>query len=200
MQETNKLLQTLGSLPSNYQEVLNWKASEKRIQVILIQFFGILLFIVFGLIFSFLAFSLGKLPTTGEFGIGISVLIFVVVLFAFILHELTHAFAMKIFGAKPIYGILWKSLMFYATSPGYSFRRNQYVVIALAPFIILSVLFIMGMWVLQGTFLVALIGICAVFNASGAVADLWITAIVLRYPKIAYVQDERDGIRVYLPK
>jgi len=32
------------------------------------------------------------------------------------------------------------------------------------------------------------------------VGDLWITTIVLRYPATAYVIDEKDGIRVFLPK
>jgi hypothetical protein len=53
---------------------------------------------------------------------------------------------------------------------------------------------------LQGTLWVILLGIVGIINASGAVGDLWITMIVLRYPTIAYIMDERDGIRVFLPK
>jgi hypothetical protein len=40
----------------------------------------------------------------------------------------------------------------------------------------------------------------AVVNGSGTIGDLWITAITLRYPEYAYIIDERDGIRVLLPK
>jgi hypothetical protein len=29
---------------------------------------------------------------------------------------------------------------------------------------------------------------------------MWITTIVLRYAATAYVMDERDGIRVFLPR
>ena len=116
------------------------------------------------------------------------------------LHELTHGMAMQIFGAKPKFGILWKGLMFYATSPEYAYHRNNYVVIALAPLIFISILAVLGIWLLQGTLWIALLGICGTLNASGAVGDMWITMIVLRYANTAYVIDERDGIRLFLPK
>jgi Putative zincin peptidase len=90
--------------------------------------------------------------------------------------------------------------MFYATSPGYAYRRNDYVVTALAPFVFLSTLFVLGMWLLQGTLWVALLGICGVLNAAGAIGDMWISMIVLRYPATALVMDERDGMRVFLPR
>ena len=61
----------------------------------------------------------------------------------------------------------------------------------------ISILVVLGMWSLQGTLWVALLGICGVINASGAIGDMWITAIVLRYPITAYVMDERDGVRVF---
>jgi hypothetical protein len=107
---------------------------------------------------------------------------------------------MRIFGARPKYGILWKGLMFYATSPGYAYHRNAYIVIALAPFVLISLLVILGMWALQGTAWVALLGICGTINASGAIGDLWITMMVVRYAAQAYVMDEREGTRVFLPK
>jgi hypothetical protein len=107
---------------------------------------------------------------------------------------------MSLFGAKPSYGVLWKSFMFYATSPGFAFRRNQYRLIALAPFVFISFLAVAGMVWLQGTLWVALLAICATINASGAIGDLWMTGIVLRYKPEAYVMDERDGIRVFVKK
>jgi hypothetical protein len=115
-------------------------------------------------------------------------------------HELPYGMAMQIFGEKPKYGIIWKVLMFYATSPEYAYHRNIYVVIALAPLIFISILVVMGMWLLQGTLWMAFLGICGVINASGAIGDMWITMIVLRYANTAYVMDERNGIRLFLPE
>jgi sterol desaturase/sphingolipid hydroxylase (fatty acid hydroxylase superfamily) len=174
--------------------------TEKRSRVITLNILGVLLFVIFGLIFSSLAVSLGKLPSQGEYGLSEIGLAFVGILLTFVLHELTHGLVMRIFGARPKYGILWKGMMFYATSPGYAYHRNNYVVIALAPFVFISILVVLGMWLLQGTLWVALLGICGIINASGAIGDMGITRIVLRYATTAFIMDERDGIRVFLPK
>jgi hypothetical protein len=127
-------------------------------------------------------------------------LVFAGILLTLVFHELTHGLVMQMFGARPRYGVIWKGLMFYATSPGFAFRRNDYIVIALAPFVFLSVLVVLGMWLFQGTAWITLLGICGTMNASGAIGDMWITMIVLRYPAFAYVMDERDGVRVFLPE
>jgi hypothetical protein len=199
MSETNIPILTSGSLPNDYNEVLYWRVTEKPIRVITLQILGLLFFVIFGSIFSSLAVSLGKLPLEGEFRFGLSEIgsVLVVVLLTFILHELMHGWVMQMFGARPRYGILWKQMMFYATSPGYAYRRNNYLVISLAPFVFISTLVVLGMWLLQGTMWVALLGICGIFNASGAIGDMWITMLVLRFSTTAYVMDERDGIRVF---
>jgi hypothetical protein len=202
METTKDQLPASGALPGDYQEVLSWKVTGKPMRVIILNVLGVILFVIFGVLFSSLAIGLGKLPLEGNFSFGLGEISLVVVGIGltFILHELTHGLIMKMFGATPKYGIIWKGLMFYATSPGYAYHRNNYAVIALAPFIFISVLVILGMWLLQGTAWVALLGICGIVNASGAVGDMWITIIVLRYAVTAYVMDERDGIRVLFSK
>ena len=199
MQTINDTIPASGALPENYQEVLSWKVTGKPIRVIALNIVGVILFVIFGIIFSSMAFGLGKMPSEGNFRLGLGEMGLAVagIVVTFVLHELTHGLTMQMFGASPKYGIIWKGLMLYATSPGYAYRRNNYVVIALAPFVFISVLVILGMWILQGTAWVALLAICGVVNASGAVGDMWITMIVLRYAATAYVMDERDGIRVF---
>lgn len=113
-----------------------------------------------------------------------------------ILHELAHGLVMRMCGAKPLYGVLWKQFMFYATCPGYGFRRNSYLLLALAPLAGISCLAVVGMFLLQGTNWVGLLVLCATINGCGAVGDMWIVTRVLRYPKSVYVVDERDGFRV----
>ena len=199
--QTDKI-PVMGAFPENYQEVLSWKVTGKPIRVIVLNIVGVILFVIFGMIFFSIAIRVGKLPSDGnlQFGLGEMGLAIAGIVVTFVLHELTHGLVMQLFGAKPKYGIIWKGLMLYATSPGYAYRRNNYVVIALAPFLFISALVVLGMWILQGTAWVALLAICGVVNASGAVGDMWITMIVLRYAATAYVMDERDGIRVFLPK
>jgi hypothetical protein len=90
-------------------------------------------------------------------------------------------------------------MMFYATSPGFAYPRSQFIAVALAPLVVLSLLAILGMVALAGTAWVVLFAFVATFNAAGAVGDMWITAVVLRYPPHAFVVDERDGVRIFLP-
>jgi hypothetical protein len=198
MKTINDQIPASGTLPDNYQEVLYWTITGKPMRVIAMNILGVFLFVIFGFIFSRLAFSLGKLPSEGKISLSLSTigLVLAGVLLTLGLHELTHGLAMQMFGAKPKYGIMWQGML-YATSPGYSYHRNNFVVIALAPFVFLSILFVLGMWLLQGTLWVALLGICGIFNAAGAIGDMWITTIALRYPPTAYVMDERDGMRVF---
>jgi hypothetical protein len=180
MPEIIAYIPTSGSLPNDYQEVLNWRVTGKPGRVVAVQILSVLALVIFAVLFFGLAVTLGKSPTQGKFGLGEIGAIFAGVLLALVLHELTHGLVMRMYGAKPKYGILWKGLMFYATSPGYAYRRNNYVVIALAPFVFISTLVVLGMWFLQGTLWVPLLGICGVFNASGAIGDMWMTMIVLR--------------------
>jgi hypothetical protein len=188
-----------GKLPDGYSEVLCWNITGKPIRVIGLQILGVFAFITFGLVFSAIVVNLGKIQSQMEirFGLVEMALSLGAILLTFVLHELTHGWTMQWFGAKPHYGILWKSMMFYATSPGYAYSRNNFIIISLAPFVLLSALATIGIWLVQGTLMVVLLGVCGVFNASGAIGDLWITLIALRYPATAYVMDERDGIRVF---
>lgn len=201
MSERNNASPTSESLPDGYQEVLYWSVTEKSSRVIILNIFGVLLLVLFGLVFSSLAVTLGKLPP-GVFELGLREIILVIltILLTLVLHELIHGLIMRISGARPKYGVLWNQMMFYATSPGYAFSRNTYVAIALAPFILISLFVVLGMWLLQGTLWVALLGVGGLFNASGSAGDMWITRIVLRYADSAYIMDERDGIRVFLPE
>lgn len=199
MQTINDTIPASGALPENYQEVFSWKVTGKPMRVIALNIVGVILFIIFGMIFSSIAISVGRMTSEGNFRLGLGEMGLAIagIVLTFVLHELTHGLTMQMFGASPRYGIIWKGLMLYATSPGYAYRRNNYVVISLAPFVFISVLVILGMWILQGTAWVALLAICGIVNASGAVGDMWITMIVLRYAATAYVMDERDGIRVF---
>ena len=128
----NNIVQTSGTLPDDYQEVLSWKLTGKPMRVIAVNILSVFLFVIFGRIFSWLAFNLGKLPSEGEISISLSMigLAFAGVVLTMGLHELTHGLAMRMFGASPKYGFIWKGLMLYATSPGYAYRRNNFVVIA----------------------------------------------------------------------
>ncbi|MBN1259107.1 MAG: DUF3267 domain-containing protein [Anaerolineae bacterium] len=194
-----------GAMSSNYRQVLYWRISEKRGRVILMNLLAIPLACLLGVGFLGLVLAFGRpfdidfesqTIMQGLIQLGLTV---IVALAVFPLHEGVHGLAMRIFGAHPKYGVMWQSLMFYATAPGHAFSRNSYLVIALAPFVILSLLAGGGIWLLAGSPSVFLPVFFGVINGSGAIGDLWICTIVLRYPAHARIIDERDGIRVLLP-
>lgn len=200
MIDTYTFTASQGPAPGDYRQVLHWTLKGKPLRSILLQILAIPVFILLGLAFARLAINIGKLPDNIEFGILEIGICLAGIVATIVLHELVHGLTMRRCGARPQYGVLWKQLMFYATSPGYGFRRNSYVLVALAPLVGLSCLAILGLFLLQGTVWVALFTLCAIVNGSGALGDLWLVSIALRYPKIAYVMDERDGIRVFMPK
>ncbi len=186
-----------GTLPNDYQQVLYYKM--RTMQTIVLQILSFPLFAIVGLFFINVAIRLGNLPSSLQFGLGEVALIAIGILLTLVLHELTHGWVMHIFGAKPRYGFLWKQAMLYTTTPNYAYRRNDYLLITLAPLFLLSILFILGIWIMHGTFWVPIFMICGTINASGSIGDIWISIIVLRYTATAYVMDERDGMRVFLP-
>lgn len=195
-----------GSFSGDYQQVLHWSLKEKPSRTIMIQLLLIPSTILFGFLFITIANLIGRQPfnfsrgtfnfgilEVGKAGIGLAGIVATIVL-----HELAHGLAMGWHGARPRYGAVWKHLMFYATAPGYGFRRNSYILVAVLPLVGLSCLAILGMVLLRGTDWVALLTLCAVVNASGAIGDLCMVFIVLHYPETACVVDETDGFRVLI--
>ncbi len=189
-------------LPPNHTEVLYWRITDDRRRLVYMNLLSIPLTIVVGLLLTWLAVPVGGLllvprlaPTPLEL---VGLIMGIVITLG--LHELAHGLTMRAFGARPQYGMLLGAFAFYATAPGYAFTRNQYLLITLMPLVSLSALALALMALCFGQLIVMLFLICAILNASGASGDVWMTAIVSRYPATAYIIDERDGMRIFLPQ
>ena len=114
-----------------------------------------------------------------------------------VLRELIRGAFMSKYGGKPSYGegIAYSILpYFYATSKTV-FPRNQYIVIAIAPLVVISlvVIGIMAAFPSIAHWMV----IPFVLNGSGAVGDLWVTRNILRCPKHVSVEDRKNGVIIY---
>jgi hypothetical protein len=188
-----------GKPPSHYQEVLYWKISEKSGRLVLMNLLSIPLAVLFGIgVFIFVRLF-GPSPKFAWSGT--EILIFLIGVIAVLaMHEFVHGLIMQSFGAKPGYGFYLKGLMFYAKAPGYAFERWQYIILLLGPLVSLSVIACIGIVVLSGNPMVWVVALWGIMNAGASNGDLWITAIVLRYPAAAYVVDEGDGMRILLPQ
>jgi len=189
-----------GTPPDGYREMLYWRITENTKRIVILQLVALPLLIVWGLIFYWLAIRLGKMPSSFISSSMVRVLFAVAgIMVTIVLHEAVHGITMRLFGAHPRYGIMWRYGMFYATAPGFAFPRRDYLIVAITPLIGVSLLAVLGMILLAGSAVVGLLALCATVNAAGAVGDLWIIGIVLRYPPSTYVVDEQDGVRIFLP-
>jgi hypothetical protein len=187
-----------GAVPPSYREVLYWRITQSSWKLTVVNLLSLLLLGVMGAVFVGWVVLLNRMPKTLNLHLSQAVILILAVAATLVLHELAHGLAMLAYGARPRFGVLWQGLMLYATSPGYAFRRNHYVVVILAPLVGLSLLALMV--ILFSPPAVALVvALCGTVNGAGAVGDLWILLVTLRYPERAYVMDERDGMRIFLP-
>lgn len=114
------------------------------------------------------------------------------------LHELLHGLAIRYFGHRVRYGAKLSKGVLYATAENALFRRNEYIAVALAPLVGITLL-VMGLMVVAPPWLAFYAALAAVVNAGGAVGDLWATWVVRRYSVSALVRDTADGFQIYLP-
>jgi len=109
-------------------------------------------------------------------------------------HEYVHGLAIQYYGGKPRYGVGLAHFVLpyaYATASE-EFARNQFVVVALAPLVALSVVGTAAMLAFGWGWLVVPLAA----NAGGAVGDVWMTLTVLSYPEHVRVADHTTGVRV----
>lgn len=110
------------------------------------------------------------------------------------IHEVVHALAFLFWGGKPYFGTKLP-LALYCGAKNQLFHRNQYLVIGLAPLVVLTIagiIFTLLNPVLASYTLFASLG-----NVSGAAGDVWTVARLLRYPKSVLVEDTEAGYRVW---
>ncbi len=111
-------------------------------------------------------------------------------------HEWIHGLVIARYGHRPRYGI--KLFVLFATSDGALFRRDEFIRIALAPLLVISLVGAIIMLFLPFG-LAYWVALAVVLNAGGAIGDLWMTAVVLRFDSSALVRDEEDSMRVFAP-
>lgn len=112
------------------------------------------------------------------------------------LHEGLHGLAILWAGHKPRFGMMLSKGAFYATADDALFRRNVFIVIALAPLVGITLLGL-ALTVLLPDDLGYYAALLVALNAGSAIGDVWMTRAVLRYPPAALVRDEADSIRIY---
>jgi hypothetical protein len=128
-----------------------------------------------------------------ELGIVELLLLLVISSGLLVLHELVHGLAMLRMGAAPSFGadiLLKMAPVLYTTAPGHRFSRREYLVVALAPMVVISGLG--AAWVAIGPFGKELVSALAL-HLTGCIGDLWIAGLILRQPSETTFEDRRDG-------
>ncbi len=112
-------------------------------------------------------------------------------------HEGLHGLAILSTGHKPRFGMMLSKGAFYATADNALFWRNDFIFIAFAPIIGITLVGLGLVYLLPDT-LGYYISLGVVFNAANSIGDLWMTAVVRRYPPDTLVRDQADSICIYV--
>ena len=157
---------------------------------------GLLALFAFGFLFTSLyTLFTGKIDINYTSGTILSSV--ALVIGTFVLHELIHGVFMSKYGGKPSYGagIAHYILPYFYATTKTIFTRNQFIVIAIAPLVVISLVAIGIMAAFPS--IAHWMVIPFVLNGSGAVGDLWVTRNILRCPKHATVEDRKNGVIIY---
>lgn len=112
-----------------------------------------------------------------------------------VLHEGVHAAVIRYYGGDVSFGVgVAQFVVPYAyVTTTRRLTRNQFLVVALAPLVVVSAVGVPVLIALEAPILVVPLA----FNAGGAIGDLWIAGILLRYPRHVVVEDSVTGLRIY---
>ena len=105
-------------------------------------------------------------------------------------HEAVHGvFFWMITRSRPAFG--FKGLYAYACAPGWYISRNPYLVVSLAPLVVLSVAGVALFSVVPSGWLLPLLALLAL-NVGGAAGDMYVGAWLLTRPATCLAQDMGD--------
>lgn len=117
-----------------------------------------------------------------------------------IIHEGIHGLAMLWAGHKPRFGVFVKDqipVAFYATTDDGLFRRTPFIIMALAPLVLIT-LAGLGLMVVAPVNLHLYLGMAITINGAGAAGDLYMSRIVWRYDEAnTLIQDHSEGITIF---
>jgi hypothetical protein len=185
-------------LPPTHQQSRTLDLASRPGLMILLNLVGLLLFFVFGLAFLLLAVAVypGVKFGISNFSAVSGILVFLMgYAGVLVLHELVHGLFFVIFTrSRPHFGL--KQMYAYACAPDWYIPRDQFLVVGLAPFILIT----LGGFVLLplasvnlATFMLFAMAV----NASGAIGDLYTVVWILRFPANAFVCDHGEKFTIY---
>jgi hypothetical protein len=106
------------------------------------------------------------------------------------LHEVIHGLVFALWGGKPFFGAKLPFAL-YCGAKKQLFRRNQYLVVGLAPLVVITLAGIVLTLLAPG--LAAYTLLATTGNFSGAAGDIWVARRIVRQPRAILVEDTETG-------
>ncbi len=194
--------------PTGYgvQQVLD--LSENRKILVLLSLASLGFFVLSWFVFTGLIHLLRPDLTLGEAQISlviddpgrlfISLLVFLgVVVTMLVLHEGIHGLAFwLITGSNVVFG--FKGPYAYAAAPEWYIPKNPYLVVSLAPLLLITLLGFLALLAVPVPWILPLL-LLITMNASGAVGDIYVFFWLLRKDDDILIQDHGDRMVVFTP-
>ena len=154
----------------------------------------ILLFIGFGIIFWIIERSTNTVYIFQSF-IG-NILLFLILYFLiFTIHECIHGIFFKIFSPRHKVHFGYSSGMIYCAIPGGQFTPMTFLISAIAPFIIITVILIITLYL--GILPKFFFFILATLHAGSCVGDFYWVLKMIQAPKKSKIETTDKGIIIY---
>lgn len=198
-------MKPLKTLPPDYHKVGTLDLRTNRRALVLLNIFGALLLVLSGLVFLQIGLWLRpeaasrlsfQITSPAEF-IRIILALLAIIVVMLVVHEAIHGVFFWLFtGSPPAFGI--GAGYAYATAPGWYLPRNQYLLIGLAPLVIISLGGLALIPVAPVDWFLSLLALVCL-NISGAVGDLAVAGWLLTQPPTCLAQDHGAAITLYRP-
>lgn len=111
-----------------------------------------------------------------------------------LLHEAIHGLVIALLGGKPYFGAKLP-LALFCGAKNQLFRRNQYIIVALAPLVVISLAAIV--LTLLAPVVASYVFFATVGNFAGTAGDVWTSARVIHLPSDSLIEDTADGYQVW---
>ncbi len=185
------------TLPEGYREIYTVDLQKDKRMALLIN--GIAIVVSVAMIVPALFYIPFSTLFDMEAGLGLYIARFAALILGsiayIILHELTHAAVMKLYGAHKLrFG--FTGMYAFAGSESDYFDRFSYIQIALAPLLVWGIVLLILQLILPTSWF-WVIWIIQISNVSGAAGDLFVSARFLRMPRDILVRDTGVSMSVY---
>jgi hypothetical protein len=200
-------MRALKTLPDNYRQAGSINLAKNFSALLWMNIAALTILVLSGWLFILVLYWMRPADAAAGLHIeesgfsGITEVLFKVLLIYIImvvLHELVHGAFFWIFThSMPVFAL--RSYYAYAAAPGWYLPRDQYLVTALAPLLLLDALALALLAVVPpGWFLILLV--FTVSNTSGSVGDMYIAAWMLMHPPTCLAHDEGDKFSLFVAK